>query len=242
MDFLESLAEAQTPSAANEAFAEQARALDALHVSHRCGADAERVHIRTSLPDDWIAHYREEEFDKVDPGPRHAAVSRIANAFHFDLERPALPPGVPFSERSALMFKELRATGVNGTFFVPLPGLPGRPVAMATFFHSGKQASFASWAAERAPLLKMVAAAANVRILDLLATDEEARPRRLLAPREREALQWLAAGHRVDRIGEKMGVSGRTVEFHLKNARAKLDARTREEALARAILSGEVEL
>ncbi|MGF1554540.1 MAG: LuxR C-terminal-related transcriptional regulator [Paracoccaceae bacterium] len=56
-----------------------------------------------------------------------------------------------------------------------------------------------------------------------------------LSSRERETLQWLGSGLRTDRIAEKMGIAPVTVNAHLASARAKLGARTREQALALAL-------
>ncbi len=68
------------------------------------------------------------------------------------------------------------------------------------------------------------------------------RARPALSPREREALQWLASGLQTARIAERMGISISTVEKHVVRARAKLGARTREEALARALRRGDLDL
>lgn len=62
-----------------------------------------------------------------------------------------------------------------------------------------------------------------------------------LTPRERECLLWLARGLRNDGIAHRMGLRPVTVEFHLANARRKLGARTREQALAIAVHKGLVE-
>ena len=59
--------------------------------------------------------------------------------------------------------------------------------------------------------------------------------RRKLSPRERECLRWLAAGLRYDRIAERLGISLVTVELHVANAKRKLCAKTREQALAIAV-------
>lgn len=63
---------------------------------------------------------------------------------------------------------------------------------------------------------------------------------RLLSEREREALAWLAEGLRSDRVAERMGVSTVTVHKHLANARRKLRASTREQAIAIAVRDGEI--
>jgi DNA-binding CsgD family transcriptional regulator len=47
---------------------------------------------------------------------------------------------------------------------------------------------------------------------------------------------------RHDRIAERLGITRPTVELHLANARRKLRARTREQALAKAITLGLLDL
>ena len=65
---------------------------------------------------------------------------------------------------------------------------------------------------------------------------------KLLSCREREVLLWLCAGYRVSMIADKLGISESAINLYLKNARAKLGAKTREQAVARAIFSGQIEL
>lgn len=59
-----------------------------------------------------------------------------------------------------------------------------------------------------------------------------------LTEREAEVLSLLAGGLRPARIAAEMGVSERTVEFHVAGARARLGARTRDAAVARAAARG----
>src|SRR3984893_1028344 len=55
-----------------------------------------------------------------------------------------------------------------------------------------------------------------------------------LPQREVEALTWAARGKTFWEIGEILGLSKRTVEFHLENARRKLGVATRTQALIKA--------
>ena len=59
-----------------------------------------------------------------------------------------------------------------------------------------------------------------------------------LSPREREVLSHLAAGRRGDAIAWRMGITLSTVDLHVANARRKLGAATREQALVEAIRYG----
>ena len=81
---------------------------------------------------------------------------------------------------------------------------------------------------------------------DLLATIIAARlvrvarteiwPQRIdLSERELEALTWSARGKTSDEIALILGLSKRTIDFHIDNARAKLGVATRIQAVVKAV-------
>lgn len=57
-----------------------------------------------------------------------------------------------------------------------------------------------------------------------------------LSPRERQCLEYLAAGYKVCQLGELMGISDKTAEKFLPLARRKVRASTTEQAIAKALL------
>jgi DNA-binding CsgD family transcriptional regulator len=57
-------------------------------------------------------------------------------------------------------------------------------------------------------------------------------------PREREVLTMLAAGATDEQIAEMLELSPATVQTHVRNAKAKLGARTRAQAVAMALQHG----
>lgn len=59
-----------------------------------------------------------------------------------------------------------------------------------------------------------------------------------LSAREVECLTWLANGLRTAQIADRLGLANVTVDMHLKSARRKLAASTREQAIALAIRHG----
>lgn len=59
-----------------------------------------------------------------------------------------------------------------------------------------------------------------------------------LSTRENDCLVWLARGLRNEIIADRLRISSSTVEMHLTNARRKLAAATREQAIAIAIQFG----
>lgn len=58
-----------------------------------------------------------------------------------------------------------------------------------------------------------------------------------LTNREKECLILLANGQRTAQIADSLNIQSVTVDLHMRNAREKLGARTREQALAVAIVS-----
>jgi DNA-binding NarL/FixJ family response regulator len=67
-------------------------------------------------------------------------------------------------------------------------------------------------------------------------------PRSLLSPRERALLELVAAGLGNKAIARRLGVSINTVKYHLGSIFAKLDVRTRAEAVSAAARGGELML
>jgi DNA-binding CsgD family transcriptional regulator len=64
------------------------------------------------------------------------------------------------------------------------------------------------------------------------------RPERPLSSRERQVLALIAAGAQTAEIADRLTVSERSVREYVARARRKLGARTRSDAVARAVTSG----
>jgi DNA-binding CsgD family transcriptional regulator len=62
-----------------------------------------------------------------------------------------------------------------------------------------------------------------------------------LSSREREILQWVAAGKAQQDVADILSIATRTVEVHLRSAREKLGALTTPQAIGRAIRLGFIE-
>ena len=81
----------------------------------------------------------------------------------------------------------------------------------------------------------------HVRSREHHQADREARERYAqLSEREREVLNWVAAGRRQADIAATLGLSERTIENHLRRIRRKLRARTTAEAVQIAVRIGAI--
>lgn len=66
--------------------------------------------------------------------------------------------------------------------------------------------------------------------------------KKLLTPREREALRWVSAGKSDWDISEILNISERTARFHVVNAVHKLKAANRSAAVVEAVKRGEISI
>ena len=73
-----------------------------------------------------------------------------------------------------------------------------------------------------------------------LRADPSAPSLRKLTPRERECLKWIAAGKTDWEISLILNISEQTVHGYVQNALTKLNARTRAQAVALAMLSAQI--
>ncbi|WP_084567747.1 MULTISPECIES: helix-turn-helix transcriptional regulator [unclassified Mesorhizobium] len=63
-----------------------------------------------------------------------------------------------------------------------------------------------------------------------------------LSPREKECILWTAKGKSSWEIGQIIGISVNTVNFHIKNVMKKTDTVSRTTAAIRALQFGIIEL
>ncbi|WP_048862796.1 response regulator transcription factor, partial [Acidisphaera rubrifaciens] len=90
-------------------------------------------------------------------------------------------------------------------------------------------------------LLVRSADAADAAFDDAAAPSVAAAPA-LLTPRELEILGAVGDGLSNKAVARALGISAHTVKFHLEAVFAKLDARTRAEAVAKGLRRGLIEV
>ena len=66
--------------------------------------------------------------------------------------------------------------------------------------------------------------------------------RAALSPRERECVAWVAEGKTDWDIGEILGISQSTAQFHVENAKKKLQVPTRVQLVVKAISRGDISI
>jgi DNA-binding CsgD family transcriptional regulator len=179
------------------------------------------------LPQAWMEHYEALGFFRVDPAIPHclAAVTPMLTG----VDAPTCLDGA-----ARQLWDDAHSAGFGGGIAIPLR-LPGSALGGFTLVTGMAGQEFLAWHKDHGRWATLAAHAIDQRLLTIV---EPQFKRPHLTPRERDCLAWLAIGLRHDRIAEKLGITRPTVELHLANARRKLDAKTREQALARAVVLG----
>ena len=233
MDLIEALNEAQTPAAAMRAFDSFAREFGADSTCYGY-LDAEgKKHAWSSTAAAWRDRYSANGLDKADPEfrvetrPFSGTGFRMSDGF----------PGLERDEEANQLYSEARLYGFTGELFVPDQSPDGlRDFATINVLTSLPNRSLKKWIQNEGTKLRLAGISVAARIRELRVDDSTSQLE--LSPREIEVLQLLSRGLRVARIAEKLELSNKTVEFHISNARRRLNAKTRDQAIAIAVSRG----
>lgn len=181
----------------------------------------------TTVPSAWLRRYLTERYDLIDPVLLHARASTT----------PLLQVSAPADStaRQHQLFEEAAAYGLRSAFVVPFRGAND---AFAAFVVTGDDpaALRRTVALYRWPLM-FVGAQVHLQA-QLIFSSIGGGVVLLLTPRELECLRWATSGKSHWEISRIIGISKRTVSFHLDNAKEKLNVRTLREAAIRLTLLG----
>lgn len=194
------------------------------------GANEHRT--RSSMPRWWNGWYEESRAVARDPFFLHCC-----NSFQPGRSGAEYTSHHPFLSRDDVFFIDLaREAGFHSGLWFP-EHLVGE--AWAGGWNVGSEFRRAEadrvFGALQSPLA-VALHAAHERLSEALRS--QAWKSATLSPRERDCLSGLATGKHFGEISDWLEISYGTVEFHVRNARRKLQAATREQAVARAIWSG----
>lgn len=148
---------------------------------------------------------------------------------------------VPFGAREAAYSIGIRPdggeddpddAGMVDKVAAPPPGFDGQTMMVSL----GREAVELS--ALEFDLVSLAATCAIGRAMQLQSEQSRQVDRTDLTPRERECLQWAATGKSEWEISQILGISEHTSEKHLLNAKTKLGAVNRVQAVAEAIRRG----
>jgi DNA-binding CsgD family transcriptional regulator len=195
-----------------------------------------KTRVMTTMPDSWMAHYIESNHVQIDPFMRHCAATQTPVGTGIDYLGDYAY--LEASERKFIC--EASETGFRAGVSCMIRAKSAAGTVGWNLGSSLSRRELESILSEHGHLLRLAAHFSHEK-LARLETDAGGNPP-ALSPRETECLQWIAAGLRTKEIADRMGIRPVTVELHMRNARTKLGADTREQAIAHAIAGGFVSL
>ncbi len=189
------------------------------------GSVEDETTIISSYPVAWVRHYRAQHFDRVDPVIRPQSFQR--SFFWSDLDK------WPTRDQRRL-FAEASSFRVRCGVTVPIRG-GGNSFAAFTLATDTDRDELGGYNSPAAiDVLQLMGLYYHTHVHAKLHLGLKCVEESPLTSRERQCLTWAARGKAMADTGKILGIARRTVEFHLDNARAKLDAATVSQAVAEA--------
>lgn len=180
----------------------------------------------TTRPEGWIKRYAEQRYQLVDPLLRRMAVS--AQPFRWSDMRGTATPA------EQKLFDDASAFGLNDGFALSIYDAQGAPIGVSV---GGKH--YALGKREEA-LLRLTTLYFHAKFASLRQPPSAPPKVVKLTPRERECLSWVASGKTDWEISQILNISEQTTHEYVQNAISKLNAATRAQAVAVAMLTRQI--
>lgn len=192
--------------------------------------------VMSTMPESWMANYSEHNLVQIDPFMRYCASSLIPINTGIDY----LDDHTYLEDKERNFICEASETGFRAGVSCMIRANSPAGAAGWNLGSSLPRRDFEHLLSDHGHLLRLAAHFSHEKLARLETETEDGVP--ALSPRETECLQWLASGLRTKEVADRMGIRPVTVELHLRNARAKLGAQTREQAIAHALAGGYLNL
>lgn len=179
----------------------------------------------TNLPNGYAETYAKQDWGAIDPVLRRAMTTTRAFTWESIIQQ------TPLTTAQRDFFADCATLGVRAGVTVPLHGPAGR-VDLLSFSMRAKDPP----PVPRLRHLHAVSLQAWLRRSDL--AEPASAPSPTLSPRELECLKWLREGKSNWEISQILGITEKTVEFHIGNVMRKFHAESRLAAVMFALRAG----
>lgn len=187
------------------------------------------LRVLSSYPSSWAQQYVEQRYEIIDPVVGLARSSQ--RLFQWDRRTLRLP-----SASQQRFFAEAAKFGIHSGATVPIRGGFGR---FAAFTLAGNMDAVVEVRpTEVMDTLQLAALYYHSHVYAKLQLGLTRLADAPLTQRERQCLSWAARGKKMPETATILGITTRTVVFHLENARSKLGASTVTQAVAEAAHRG----
>jgi len=186
-------------------------------------ADNAQAQIHSDYPDSWRKSYDENSYASIDPIVKHCLSSNRPLIWHReDYQRPV----------QAIFFEEAACHGFDKGLALPLHGADGQ-AGMLCLQPADAGRHVEQDMLHSLPLTTLLRDFALEGAVRMCAEPDPILVR--LTGREREVLQWSAAGKTTWEIAMIHSCTTAAIDFHFKNIRRKFQVSSRQAAIVKAI-------
>lgn len=224
--FIDSLAECVDEVDLQHAMTEIATAFDLPCFAYLRMPDRaeEVVKIISTYPNSWTSHYVQRHYERIDPVVRRA--QKESEPFEWG---PGVGSKAIEGTQEELLERAARF-GIRYGFTVPICDARTRTAAL-TFAVDERSIPFRRCVERKGQVFQLLAMLFHAKA-SRVAGGGCVVAGVTLSPRQLQCLQWAARGKSASDIAGILGISPRTVTFHIENAKARLGVRTIAQAVA----------
>ena len=139
-----------------------------------------------------------------------------------------------YHQKQKQIVYEASEFGMKSGLIFPMPGLRSGPAMVTIAGHN-------DGVSEDDRLRLHLAAIYTHAVVRRLSRVRDEHAQQSFSPRERECLQWYAAGKSEWEIGEILSISEKTANTYLERAKQKLGVATRKQAIVAALRTGVIQ-
>ncbi|WP_417462971.1 LuxR family transcriptional regulator [Kordiimonas sp.] len=224
-EFIESLSESVDETDLQRSMAGLLAAFEVNRFAYLSLQPAYNPQYISNYPTAWTSHYLQNKYQQIDPVVIYAAQS--SEPFNWG-RRLGLGGGRADGGR---LFDEAAEFGICSGLTIPIRDRHDG-MAVLTFAADENCPSLMRLMDRYTHAFQLVATSYHIQARRICAEDRVVDGIKLTR-REIECLQWAAKGKSAWETGEILGITRRTVAFHLDNTRAKLGVRTVAQAISR---------
>ena len=203
------------------------RALFALITDHNDIGERAGIGVVHNFPQDWMAHYFENGYERIDPVPIYGASQ--FGAYRWE----DVPERMTLTRKQETCLSLGIEAGLNHGVATYLRGIRNQ-VAGVSLASSEKKDGFDG-------KIDLITAYSNHFYTRYRLMHEARDPEPVnffLTPREKDILEWAAEGKTDFEIGTIMNISLHTVDFHMRNIMRKSGSHSRVTAVVKALAYG----
>ncbi|MGL1921014.1 MAG: LuxR family transcriptional regulator [Hyphomicrobiales bacterium] len=186
------------------------------------------MEIQTNFPQYWLDHYIDQDYQLIDPFFSHCCASHESVEMGIDY----IHKYEYMSQRQRLLIQEASEAGSKAGFSVTFKPLDAHGAGGWNIGSSLGCEEVEKIKKEHEKTLSLASFFAHSAMQKFDVSPIEI-PK--LTKREKDCILWMTKGLRTKEIAFRLGIRPVTVELHINNAKKKLNAKTREQAVAKAI-------